>query len=182
MSEKYRFYDPNAVYFTTSTIVDWINVFTQPLYCEIILDSLRYCQKHKKLIIHAWVIMSNHIHMIISRSGDPELSDIMRDFKRHTSVEIVKAIRNNNDSRAGWMLKIFNKAASDIKRVNSFKLWKDGNHPIILDSNTKIEQRLEYLHNNPVKAGIVNNDYEYIYSSAIDYNGGKGLIDIELIC
>lgn len=79
------------------------------------------------------------------------------------------------------MLELFANAANKLKRVDNYKVWKDGNHPIELDSNEMIEQKLDYLHNNPVSAGIVYNPEDYMYSSAINYAGGKGLIDIKII-
>ncbi len=181
MSEKYKFYDPDEMYFITPTIIGWVDVFTRSRYCELVLDSLRYCQKNKGLVIHAWVIMSNHLHLIVSRSSESTLQDIIRDFKRFTSIELIKQIKESNDSRKLWMLEVFRNAAANLKRVNSYKVWQDGNQPIALNSNEKIDQRLEYLHNNPVKAEIVYNQEDYIYSSAIDYTGGKGLLDIDLI-
>jgi REP element-mobilizing transposase RayT len=179
MSEKYKFHNPDGVYFTTSTITAWVNLFTKPAYCEIILDSLKFCQKNKGLVIHAWCLMSNHLHLIISRNGKPLLHEIMRDFKRYTSLEIIKAIEDNNDSRKKWMLDIFKTSASKINRVENYKVWKDGNHPIELDTNLITEQKLNYIHDNPVIAGFVWEAENYVYSSAIDYSGGKGLLDVE---
>ncbi len=85
MSGKYKFHNPDATYFVTFAIVRWVDVFTRDIYREIILDSLRYCQKEKGLIIHAYVIMTNHLHLIISREEDNLLENIMRDFKKFTS-------------------------------------------------------------------------------------------------
>jgi REP element-mobilizing transposase RayT len=163
------------------TITSWVDVFTRQIYRDIFLDSLKYCQKNKGLVVHAWVIMSNHVHLIISKNSDLLLSAILRDLKRFTSVEIIKTINSENESRKDWMLEVFANRAAKLKRVNKYKVWKDGNHPIEIYSNSVIDQKLDYLHNNPVKAGIVYKPEEYVYSSAIDYAGGKGLIDVVLI-
>lgn len=181
MSEKYKFHDPDALYFITTTVTNWIDVFTKSEYCEIVLDSFRYCRSKKGLVIHAWVIMPNHLHLIVSRKGNIELSDIIRSFKTFTSIELVKTLIDSTDPRKGWILNLFKAEANRLKRVNTYKFWKDGNHPILLDSNKKREQRLTYLHHNPVKAGIVEEDHHYVYSSALDYCEEKGLIDIEMI-
>ena len=211
MSEKYKFHNPDGVYFVTSTITDWVDIFTKSAYCNIVVDSLKYCQHNKGLVIHAWVIMSNHIHLIISRKSKPLLSEIVRDFKRFTSIELIKELQGNSlhaenprasgrmaressralsiehaenpraSKRNKWILELFHKSAKRIKRIEHFKVWQDGNHPIELYSNTIMEQKLNYLHNNPVTAGIVNNSEDYVYSSAIDYTGGKGLIDLEML-
>jgi len=191
VSEKYKFHNPDSVYFVTSTITDWVDIFTKSAYCNIVVDSLKYCQQNKGLVVHAWVIMTNHIHLIISRNSKLLLSEIMRDFKRFTSIELIKELQGNvlhaENPRAGgnkrnkWILELFHKAAKNLNRVNHFKVWQDGNHPIELDSNSILEQKLNYLHNNPVTAGIVYNSEDYVYSSAIDYTGGKGLIDLEML-
>ena len=180
MSEKYKFRDSEGIYFVTPTIVGWIDVFTKKEYCEIILDSIRFCQKEKGLVVHAWCIMSSHLHIIVS-SNENKLQDIMRDFKTFTSKAITKQIEQGNDSRKEWMLEIFKLEASKIKRASNYKVWQDGNHPIQLDTNKMLDDRLNYLHQNPVEQVLVYNDYDYIYSSAKDYANEKGLLEIELI-
>lgn len=180
MSERYKFHDGNGVYFITTTVVNWIDTFTKKQYCEIILDSLQYCQQHKGLVIHAWCIMTNHLHLIVS-SVDQDLAAIIRDFKKFTSKSIIHELLQGNDPRKEWILWMFSKKADEIKRNKSYKVWQDGNHPILLDTNKMIDQRLDYLHNNPVKQGIVANSYDYLYSSAGDYAGNKGLLRLELI-
>jgi len=181
MSEKYKFNNPDGIYFITSTLTGWVDLFTRVDYCQIILDSLKYCQKNKGLVIHAWCIMPSHLHLIISRNGTNLLNEIVRDFKRFTSIEIIKTIENTNESRKGWILELFSGAADKINRVEKYKVWQDGNHPVELDSNALLDQRLDYLHENPVKAGFVWQADQYVYSSAIDYAEGKGLLDIDLI-
>jgi REP element-mobilizing transposase RayT len=94
MSRKYKFRNPEAVYFVTFTTVNWIDVFTRLIYKEIIVDSLNYCIKNKGLMVYAWVIMSNHVHLVIESRNAP-LEDIMRDLKKHTSKKIIKAIEEN---------------------------------------------------------------------------------------
>ncbi|MBL7927883.1 MAG: transposase [Bacteroidia bacterium] len=180
MSEKYKFRDLSGIYFVTPTITGWIDLFSKKQYAEIVLDSLKYCQIQKGLVIHAWVIMSNHLHLIISSNLIP-LNDIMRDFKKFTSKEIVQQLIHGNDSRKEWILKHFIASASEIKRNKFYKVWQDGNHPVQLDTNNMLDTRLEYLHNNPVKQGWVAKPEDYVYSSAIDYSGGKGLLAIKKI-
>ncbi|UTW61688.1 transposase [bacterium SCSIO 12741] len=181
MSEKYKFRNPDGIYFTTSTVVGWIDLFTRENYRNLILDSLQYCQKEKGLIIHAWVIMSNHIHLMVSNDGRQELGAVMRDFKRHTSVQIIKEIKAIQESRREWILAEFKKAGDRIKRNNGYKVWRDGNHPVELWSNEMIDQRLNYIHLNPVKAGLVADPIHYLHSSAKDYAGEKGELQLLLI-
>src|ERR1043166_1713633 len=98
MSEKYKFVDKAGIYFVTPTIVGWVDLFTKKEYTEIVLDSLQYCQKEKGLIIHAWCIMSSHLHLIIS-SKTGNLPDIMRDFKTFTSKKLIRQINDGAESR-----------------------------------------------------------------------------------
>jgi len=181
MSEKYKFHNPEGIYFTTSTIVDWIDLFTRRDYCEIVVDSIRYCQMKKDLRLHAWSLMTNHLHLIISAVKQGKLSDILRDFKSHTNEKLIECINSINESRKEWMLEHFQHAAQSIKRVAHNKIWQDGNHPIELSTNEMIDQRLNYTHYNPVKAGFVLKPEHYVWSSAIDYCGGKGLLKIDFI-
>ena len=180
MSEKYKFVDKNGIYFVTPSIIGWVDVFTKSQYCSIILDSLKHCQEEKGLKIHAWCIMSSHLHLIVS-SEKEDLSSIMRDFKKFTSKKIIEEMESGNDSRKEWMLALFSEAAEQTKRNKYYKVWQDGNHPILLDTNKMMDQRLNYIHNNPIEQGIVFNAFDYIYSSAIDYTDGSGLLEIEKI-
>ncbi len=115
MSEKYKFRNPDGIYFVTTTVVDWIDLFTRKNYCELIVDSLEYCRKHKGLAIYAWCIMPSHIHFIVARNGEESLSDIFRDFKKFTSKSIIKEINLINESRRGWLIDAF---ISNGKKLN----------------------------------------------------------------
>ena len=181
MSEKYKFNNPEGVYFITPTIVHWIDLFTRREYCDIITDSLEHCQKHKGLVIYAWCIMPSHLHLIIGTKGLCSLSGIVRDFKKYTSKKIIKEIGNINESRKEWLLKGFSVAGKNLKRIKDYKVWQDGNHPIELDTNKMQDDRLSYLHFNPVEAGFVMHAEDYMNSSARDYCGEKGILEIEQI-
>ena len=181
MSDKYKFHDPTGMYFVTSTIVGWIDLFTRWELKQVILDSLRYCQKEKGLVINAWCLMPSHLHMIISSISE-DLPSIMRDFKKHTNKELIKTINNIGESRRDWMLSLFSEVADGIQRVRKYKVWQDGNHPELLTSSWFKQQKLDYVHNNPVADGIVDEPEEYSYSSGRDYyTKKKGYLDVELI-
>ena len=134
--------------------------------------------ENKGLALHAWVIMPNHIHLIISRNGKDSLSDIMRDFKKYTSKKIIDAIETTPESRKNWMLWIFKSAAAKNKNNTNFQFWQQENHPEELYSTKFIKQKLDYIHNNPVAALIVDAPERYVYSSAKDYYGEKGLLPV----
>ena len=180
MTTGYQIIEQDKPYFVTLQVVYWIDIFTRQKYRDIIIENLAYCQKNKGLDIFAWAIMSNHIHMII-RSEKIGLSNFLRDFKSFTSKAILTEIEESTDSRKDWMLKLFKNAAYKHKRNSEYQFWTHENHAELLFSNNFIEQKLDYIHNNPVRAGLVNNPEDYKYSSAIDYADGKGLLELILI-
>ncbi|MEP7376786.1 MAG: transposase [Chitinophagaceae bacterium] len=98
MSNAYKFDDPDGCYcyFITYAVVEWVDVFTRDEYRNILLDSWRHCQKEKGLQIHAWVIMTNHVHQIISRKGEHKLEDIMRDMKKFTEYSGVYCFKDHH--------------------------------------------------------------------------------------
>jgi len=169
------------IYFLTLTVIDWIDVFSRPIYKHIMVDSLNYCQKNKGLEIYAWCLMTNHIHMIAGTKEGFLLSDVLRDLKKFTSKEIIKNIKETNESRKEWMIERFRKAGLTDPKIKNYKFWQDGNEAKEIHTNEFLDQKLNYIHDNPVKAEIVQFDYEYLYSSAKDYAGEKGLIDVVLI-
>jgi putative transposase len=180
MSEKYKFYDPKGAYFVTLTVVYWIDLFTRKEVRHIVLDSLRFNQQEKGMLLHAWVMMPSHLHLIFSSVKEkPEA--IIRDFKKHTSKEIVRQLPQMQESRRAWLLKAFQKAGQNLKRIQQYKVWQDGNHPILLSGNEWLQQKLHYIHHNPVEAELVDEPEYYWYSSARDYAGQKGWLDLSLL-
>jgi putative transposase len=173
--------DKDGIYFLTSTIVDWIDIFTRPIYRQIIIRSLSYCQDKKGLIVYAWVLMSNHLHLICSAKEGYELSDIIRDFKKFTSMKMINAIKEENESRREWILDRFEYACKYKKKIKHYQVWQEGNDPQLLYSDHFLKQKMDYIHNNPVKAELVLEPEHYVYSSACDYAGQKGFLNVELI-
>ncbi len=172
MALTYRIYDQHGQYFITCTVNQWIDVFTRRDYVEILLESIRYCQQNKGLKVYAWVVMSNHIHMIVGSDGEA-LSDIIRDFKKFTATKIVTAIENNQkESRRSWLLWL-------LKNDNKISFWQEGYHAEEIFSTDFFDTKLKYIHLNPVRAGIVLKEEEYLYSSCGDYYGtSKGLLEL----
>jgi len=121
--------------------------------------------------------MPSHLHLIISALKESH-SDIIRDFKTFTSKKFTDQIKSGNDSRKDWLIRIFGEETMKSNRKEKYKVWQNGNHPVQLDTNVMIEERLNYIHDNPVKAEYVYKAEDYVYSSAIDYADGKGLLEI----
>ena len=170
------------VYFVTDTVVDWVDIFTRPLYKHIIIESLKYCQKEKGLIIYAWVLMTNHMHMIVGSNAENKVSDIMRDFKKFTSKEILHTLLTDpQESRQEWMLNRFEYSGKNDKKIKNYRFWQEGNDAQEIFLNDYFNQKLNYIHENSVKAEIVNRAEDYRYSSAIDWAGGKGLLEVTLV-
>ena len=181
MSRKYKINNKEGIYFVSFAVVYWIDVFIRRDYKDIFVESLRYCQNNKNLRIHAWCIMTSHVHLIISSDGK-ELSGILRDLKSFTSTRIKKAIMENSvESRKEWMIWMMKRAGIKNSNNDGFQFWQQNNHPIELYSPAVTKQKLDYIHNNPVVEGIVENAEDFLYSSAMDYAGNKGLLDIDKI-
>jgi REP element-mobilizing transposase RayT len=181
MSRAYKFKDQTKPYFVTRTIVRWVDLFTRKDFCYIFLESIKYCQKAKGLIIYAWVIMSNHVHMIIG-TKEKNMQDILRDLKSFTSKKLKEEIMlHPQESRKEWLVEMFENAGKNNNNNNNWQLWQQYNQPIELWDNYMIDNKLEYIHQNPVEAGMVYNAEDYVFSSAIDYTEQKGLLDIELL-
>ena len=102
------------LYFTTSTVIDWVDIFTRASYRHIVVDSLTYCQQAKGLKIYAWVLMSNHLHMVVSTEGKQTIGEILRDFKKFTNKKILKTLEEDeHESRRTWMLDRFRFAGAN---------------------------------------------------------------------
>ena len=167
-------------YFLTLTVIDWVDVFSRPKYKHIIVDSLNFCIEKKGLIIYSWCLMTNHLHLIARAIEETNLSDILRDFKKFTSKEIVEAIQNAEESRRSWMLNRFEFAGRYNKKIKNYKFWQDSNKPKEILTGAFLQQKLDYIHQNPVVAEIVQEPEEYIYSSARDYSNMPGLVKVVL--
>ena len=165
----------DCCYFLTLTVVEWLDVFTRKNHKDAILESLRYCIAHKGLIVHCYCLMTNHIHLIVDVEDSFRLEDGIRDFKRYTAQRIIEQIKTEPESRRGWMLKAFERAGTKIGNKH-YKFWKTGNHAIELYSNWFIWEKINYIHNNPVKDGFVSNPEDWLYSSASNYKGEKGVL------
>ena len=181
MSTKYKATMLDTGYFVTITVVGWVDIFTRLKQRYIIINDLNYCQEQKGLEIYAYCIMPSHIHMLCKAKEGYLLSNIMRDFKKFTSKQIIGTIINFPESRREWLLDFFNKACEHLKRKQTYKVWQDGYHAEICSSNTFIKQKLNYIHNKPVIDKIVANPEDYVFSSARNYADLDSELDVVVV-
>lgn len=177
--EGYAIRSQDAHYFVTLTVIDWVDVFSRKVYRDILLDSLQFCQQNKGLILTAYVVMTNHVHLVV-RSENGRLSDLLRDIKKFTAQKILEQIGQTGESRADWMLKRFEFAAKRSRKNSLYHFWQSANHPEEIFTEPFLWSKINYIHMNPIRAGLVGRASHYLYSSASNYVQGEGLIDVSL--
>ena len=175
MSTAYKI-SSDGLYYLTFQIVGWVDIFTRKIYRDIVIESLQYCRQHKGLYLYAYVIMSNHMHLLAqSETGD--LSGIIRDFKSNTSKKFLKVLNDPVESRSDWMKLVF-EYHGKYKNKQTNQVWTHENHAEHIYSQKFIEQKVDYIHNNPVRAGIVSRPEDYLYSSASNYAELDSIIEV----
>lgn len=173
MKNSYRiFTDKHYAYFVTWTVVDWLPLLGEPAYRQIVLDSLNYLRTNKHIQLNAFVVMLSHIHAILWPDDGINLSDATRDFKRFTSKEISKEAERQGSAH---FLKIFTNArlANRAQDVSHYQVWQEGSHPEAVFTEKFAKQKMDYIHLNPIRAGMVKNAEEWLYSSARAYLLGE---------
>jgi REP element-mobilizing transposase RayT len=170
----YKIRNKKEIHFVTFAVVEWVDAFTRKEYRDIIIESLKFCQKEKGLLLYGWCIMSNHVHLIASAINE-NLSDILRDFKKFTSKQIIAAIIKNVTGQERMDACDFQTQAE-----KSYQFWRQDNQPKELYSPAFTVQKLNYIHNNLVEAGLVEKAEYYLYSSARNYIYGNdsGLVEV----
>ena len=124
--------------------------------------------------------MSNHLHLVCQAKEGIGISAIIRDLKKFTSKTIVSLIGEIPESRREWLLYRFEFAGKYDNRIKKYKFWQETNHAVLLENAEMIDQRVNYIHENPVRSLVVANTYEYLFSSAVDYAGEKGYVDVQI--
>ncbi len=179
MPFHYRIRDNSQPYFITASVLSWFDIFSSAVIREIILNSLKYCQEQKGLEIYAWCLMPTHIHLVARAKSGATLSAIVRDFKAYTSKEISNQLLTGDD-REQTIARMMESAAQLYRKTIAHKVWQDGYHPVELYNARIAWQKIDYVHNNPVKAKISKSPQEYEFSSARNYIGLPGLIEVTI--
>jgi REP element-mobilizing transposase RayT len=183
MSSKHKIRDQHGLNFLTCTICGWIDLFSRAEYRNIILESWKFCSKHKGLQVWGYVIMTNHIHFIANTKAPYKLEAVMRDFKSYTARQIIDFLldKTNSESRREWLLFMFRYFAHHHKGAQEHQVWQHDNHPIELYSEKVTIQKLRYIHANPIRAQLVQKPEDWVYSSASNYAEGHGIYDVNLL-
>jgi putative transposase len=165
VSELRKTFD-GGIFFLTLTVVGWVDVFTRPVYVQELVKSLHYCQQNKGLELYAYVIMTNHLHLI-ARRDQGALSDVLRDFKSFTAKQLLNLLLTSpQESRKDWMEMVFRYHGATLRQNDRYAFWQKTNYPVELTSSHVILQKMEYIHQNPVRAGFVTEPHEWQWSSA----------------
>ena len=169
MTNSYRvFTDKHYAYFVTWTLVDWLPLFAEPEYRQIVLDSLHYVRTAKQTQLNAFVVMLTHVHAVLWPDDGIYLSDVTRDFKRFTSRAISRTAQRQGNEE---FLLTFEKAkkANRGQDISTYQVWQEGSHPEAIFTEAFAEQKIDYIHRNPVRAGLAQTAQEWPYSSARAY-------------
>jgi len=171
---RYRFLD-NQPHFLTCTVVNWLPLFSNPELVQILFDSLAFLYTHQRIAVHGYVIMENHLHLITSSS---QLSKEIGTFKSFTARSTVDWLKANN--RQYWLTQLaFHKQHHKVEQ--DYQIWQEGSHPQALLTVEMLQQKLEYVHQNPVRRGYVDDPAHWRYSSYRDYLGQQGLLSVVLL-
>ncbi|WP_198242994.1 REP-associated tyrosine transposase [methane-oxidizing endosymbiont of Gigantopelta aegis] len=169
---RYQITEADRPHFLTNTIINWIPVFTRPATVQIILDSLAYLQKNEGVKIYGYVILENHLHWI---AQSPNLAKDVARFKAFTARQLVYCLA---EAKQDKILQQFCFYKKKHKSDRQHQVWEEGSHPQLLQTEEMLRQKLDYIHQNPVKRGYVDKIEHWRYSSARNYLGMPGLIDV----
>ncbi len=170
---RYRIYETEYPYFLTCTVVNWLPIFSSPSITKMILNSWQFLQDQQRLTIHGYVILENHLHLVAKAK---DLSKEIGDFKSFTARQIIDYLIDKN---AKHVLDALNYYKLRHKTDRQYQLWQEGSHPEQINSLMMMQQKIDYIHQNPVKRGYVDEATHWRYSSARNYAGLEGLLQIE---
>ncbi|MEL6382941.1 MAG: transposase [Cyanobacteria bacterium J06626_18] len=173
---RYRVLGSHQPHFITCSIVEWMPIFSKPALVAIVLDSLRFLQTQQRLTLYSYVIMENHLHLIGSAK---DLSKEIGNFKSFTARSVVDWLQENH-AKSYWLRRL-EKAKLRHKTGQQYQVWQEGFHPKMIASEPVFQQKLNYIHLNPVKRGYVDDPAHWRYSSYRNYMGEPGLLEVTLL-
>jgi REP element-mobilizing transposase RayT len=162
-------------HFITCTVINWLMLFSQPELAAIVLSSLDFLQFENRLTLHAYVMMENHLHMIATANN---LSREMQAFKSFSAKQMVRSLEQSHQTF--WLKQLrFHKRPDKVQ--STYQVWQEGFHPQMIQHTEMLNQKLEYIHNNPVRRGYVDEPCHWRYSSARNYAGQQGILEVKLL-
>jgi putative transposase len=170
---RYIITDPAAPHFLTCTVVEWLPVFTRPDTVQIVLDSWLYLREHEGMRLYGYVILENHLHFV-AQSGRLDLC--VRHFKSYTALRIIDHLAAHSEAH---LLDRLRSARRAHKTDREFQFWQEGSHAELVFSEDMMREKLDYIHANPVKRGYVDRAEHWRNSSARNYAGETGLIEVD---
>jgi REP element-mobilizing transposase RayT len=169
---RYKFYDQDRPYFMTCSIVNWLPLFASPAVVQIIIDSLKFLQTEKQLLLYAYVIMENHLHLIAASAQLGKDIAAFKSFTARTIIDYLKA------KQAHSVLRLLNFYKLRPKKDRDYQVWQEGSHPQVILSEAMMLQKIQYIHNNPVKRGYIEVPEHWRYSSARNYADLPSVLEI----
>lgn len=169
---RYRVLQNPSPHFLTATINQWLPLFTRPATVNIVLDSWRFLQRESGFQLYGYVILENHLHLI---AASPDLSRDMQRFKAYTAKQIIAYLQQSGSARVLELLALLKRPH---KTESDYQVWEEGSHPQLIETEAVMRQKLDYIHRNPVKRGYVDLPEHWRYSSARNYAGLAGLIEV----
>ena len=174
MIQRYPIAEPRGCYLLTLNTIDRVDLFIRPFFKQIIVESLNYFIEKKGLIVYGWCLMTNHLHLIVQPQDGFEFSALISDFKAFTAKIILEDLNVDSDIRRTWIIKKIREAAL----FDKLEVWENSDHPVQVKEEN-IDEHLKQIHNNPVRSKIVVSPQDYLHSSARNYAGLEGLVNIQ---
>ena len=170
---RYKIYELTHPHFVTCTVLHWLPLFTNPQSVQILLNSLSHLQKTDNLKIYAYVILENHLHLVVQSD---DLRRTLQKFKSYTAYELLELLKKKKVNVLLDQFSFYKKAHKD---HTSYQIWEEGNHPQLIQSDAMMINKIHYIHENPVKRGYVDKAIHWRYSSARDYDSLNSLLEVE---
>ncbi|MGB3208022.1 MAG: hypothetical protein WBB28_23820 [Crinalium sp.] len=162
-------------HFITCTVVNWIPLFSKIELAQIIFDSLSFLQRKERLRLYGYVLMENHLHLIASATN---LSREIGNFKSFTARSIIDWLKEKQQKHILDQLKFYK---LQHKVDQEYQVWQEGFHPQAILNEQMFQQKLDYIHNNPLKRGYVDDPAHWRYSSYRNYIDQPGLLQVDVI-
>lgn len=168
----------NLPHFVTITVFDWLDIFTKKEYYGVLINCLIFCRENLGLLLYEYVLMTNHVHLIVAADEGRKLSKLISSFKKRTTMEILFLLRRDKQRRLIRALTQYGVGEDGFPS----RIWQRDNFPEVIIATRFLKKHIEYIYNNPVKSGYVAKPHEWVYSSARNrLFGDNSLIELDNI-